>query len=324
VFLTEVPSVIKNSLKIIFAGTPEFAAVALQALLESPHEVLAVYTQPDRPAGRGRQMTASPVKMLASKNKIPVFQPLTLRDAAEQSILSELNADVMVVAAYGLLLPPVVLALPKWGCYNIHTSLLPKWRGAAPIQRAILAGDSTTGVTIIKMDEGLDTGPMLLKKECAINTDDTSATLHDRLAKLGAETILSVLSDLEIYNANAAAQDNSQASYAHKIKKEEARLDWNDSAQACDCKIRAFNPWPIAQTTLQNENIRVWKASVQQAAASKPPGTIVNVAASGIDVATGKNILRLQKIQFPGGKVLAVSDILNSRQRDFAVGKILG
>jgi methionyl-tRNA formyltransferase len=316
--------VTQHSLKIIFAGTPEFSAVALQALLNSPHEVIAVYTQPDRPAGRGRQLTASPVKALALQNNLPVFQPISLRDEQQQKILAALNADVMVVAAYGLILPSEVLQTPRWGCYNIHTSLLPKWRGAAPIQRAILAGDKITGVTIIKMDEGLDTGPMLLKKECAIKADDTSVTLHDRLAQLGAESMLAVLAGLEKYNATAAGQDNSQATYAHKIKKEEAQLDWHDTADACDCKIRAFNPWPIAQTTLQNENIRVWEASVQQSLTNQPPGTIVKVSASGIEVATGKNVLRLQKIQFPGGKVLAVSDILNSRQRDFAVGKLLG
>jgi methionyl-tRNA formyltransferase len=313
-----------QSLKIIFAGTPEFSAVALQALLNSPHEIVAVYTQPDRPAGRGRQLTASPVKALALQNNLPVFQPLTLRDAAEQKILADHNADVMVVAAYGLILPAEVLQVPTWGCYNIHTSLLPKWRGAAPIQRAILAGENATGVTIIKMDEGLDTGPMLLKKDCAIGPNDTSVTLHDRLATLGADAMLTVLSDLDKYNADADAQDNSEATYAHKIKKEEAQLNWNDTAEACDCKIRAFNPWPVAQTTLQNESIRVWEASVQPSATNQTPGTIVKVSASGIDVATGKNILRLQKMQFPGGKVLAVSDILNSRQRDFAVGKILG
>ncbi len=314
----------QNSLKIIFAGTPEFAAVALQALLNSPHEVIAVYTQPDRPAGRGRQLTASPVKALALQNNLPVFQPLSLRAESEQKILAELNADVMVVAAYGLILPSVVLQTPTWGCYNIHTSLLPKWRGAAPIQRAILAGETITGVTIIKMDEGLDTGPMLLKKDCVIETTDTSATLHDRLAQLGAASMLKVLADLEKYNASAEPQDNTQATYAHKIKKDEAYLDWHDTAAACDGKIRAFNPWPIAQTILQTENIRVWEASVQASESKQPPGTIVKVAASGIDVAAGKNILRLQKLQFPGGKVLAVADILNSRQRDFAVGKILG
>jgi methionyl-tRNA formyltransferase len=217
--------------------------------------------------------------------------------------------------------------VPKLGCFNIHTSLLPRWRGAAPIQRAILAGDTVTGISIMQMDKGLDTGSILLKKECSIENDDTSVSLHDRLATLGSIAILEVLNELSILpdsDLHSQPQDNNQATYAHKIKKEEALLDWNSSAEELDRKIRAFNPWPIAQTTLQDKTFRVWQASVQHLTTKNQPGEIVKVSPAGIDIATGKNILRLQKIQFPGGKVLAVSDILNSRQLDFAVGNILG
>jgi methionyl-tRNA formyltransferase len=311
-------------LKIIFAGTPEFSAVALQALLASEHEVIAVYTQPDRPAGRGRQLTASAVKTLSLQNNIPLYQPLTLRSTQEEKIIASLNADVMVVAAYGLMLPLPLLQTPTWGCLNIHTSLLPRWRGAAPIQRAILTGDKMTGVTIIQMDEGLDTGPMLLKKECAIQATDTSASLHDRLAQLGAAAILTVLDDLQKHLLAAEIQDNTQATYAHKIKKEEAIIHWNSSAAELDCKIRAFNPWPVAQTQLQETTLRIWEAVVLEQETTAPPGTIIKFSAQGIDVATSKNILRLQKLQLPGGKILACADILNSRSNDFSIGKVLG
>ena len=314
-----------SSLKILFAGTPEFSAVALQALLQSEHTVLAVYTQPDRPSGRGRKLTSSPVKELALQNNLPVHQPLSLRDKNEQQILADYNADIMVVAAYGLLLPLRVLQIPHLGCVNIHTSLLPRWRGAAPIQHAILAGDKETGVTIIQMDEGLDTGPMLLKKTCAIKLDDTSETLHQHLAELGAKAILETLSNLANGSAIPEAQDNASSTYAKKISKEEARLDWNDCATELQQKVRAFNPWPVAYIAIEDKNIRVWEATVlEKEVKNILPGSIISMTPEGIDIATSKNVLRLQKLQFPGGKILAVKDILNSRQQDFAVGKLLG
>jgi methionyl-tRNA formyltransferase len=313
------------TLKIIFAGTPEFSAVALQALIQSRHRVVAVYTQPDRPAGRGRKLTASPVKELALQHNIPVFQPLSLRDPAEQKILQDLKADIMVVAAYGLLLPLSVLQAPRLGCVNIHTSLLPRWRGAAPIQRAILAGDTQTGITIIQMNEGLDTGEELLKKECAIQAADTSATLHARLADLGATVILRVLDEVASGTAKSLPQDNANATYAKKITKEEAHLHWHESAKTLQQKVQAFNPWPVAYFQLGDQNIRVWQAcEIQEDTKKQQPGTILKVSPEGMDIATGENILRLQKLQLPGGKILAVNDILNSRQQDFAVGKVLG
>jgi methionyl-tRNA formyltransferase len=317
---------IKNALRVIFAGTPEFSAVILKSILDAKHDVVAVLTQPDRPSGRGRQLTASPVKNIALERKIKIEQPDRL-GADEFKIIEAFKADIMVVAAYGLIVPEFTLSLPRWGCFNIHTSLLPRWRGAAPIQRAILAGDAVTGISIMQMDKGLDTGPILLKKECSIENNDTSVSLHDRLATLGSIAILEVLDKLSNHpdsDLHPQPQDDSKATYAHKIKKEEAILDWNTTAEDLDRKIRAFNPWPIAQTTLQNKIIRVWQATVQPSTSQNKPGAIVKVSPAGIDIATGKNILRLQKIQFPGGKVLAVSDILNSRQLDFAVGTILG
>ncbi|MDR3478114.1 MAG: methionyl-tRNA formyltransferase [Gammaproteobacteria bacterium] len=317
---------LSKSLNIIFAGTPEFSAVALQALLDSHHIVKAVYTQPDRPAGRGRKLTASPVKELALKAELPVHQPLTLRNEDEQKILANLEADVMVVVAYGLLLPLPVLNAPRLGCINIHGSLLPRWRGAAPIQRAILAGDEKTGITIMQMDEGLDTGPMLHTVETVIKADDTSETMYEQLAVLGAKAVLETLDQLAEGKANPIAQNNDLATYAHKIKKEEAELNWQWQAEALERAIRAFNPWPICFTHLDEHVLRIWQASVIPDAtpANKQPGTLLQVSQQGIDVATGKNILRIQKLQLPGGRVLPVADILNARQLDFVVGKILG
>lgn len=305
---------------IIFAGTPDFSTHALSALIASQHQICAVYTQPDRPAGRGRQLTASPVKALALQHQLPVFQPQTLRDPIEQQKLADLQADIMVVVAYGLLLPKAVLTAPRLGCLNIHASLLPRWRGAAPIQRAILAGDARTGITIMQMDEGLDTGAMLYKTDCAISASDTSETLHEKLAVMGADAILHVLNHLT--ELKPEIQDNAQANYAQKIKKEEAVLDWQQSAQELDQKIRAFNPWPVAFFA---NNIRVWQAKVL---ADKKhdalPGTVLAVSSEGIDVATGQGVLRLMQLQFPGGRVLSAVDILNARKNDFAVGNRLG
>jgi methionyl-tRNA formyltransferase len=317
---------LSKSLNIIFAGTPEFSAVALQTLLDSHHIVKAVYTQPDRPAGRGRKLTASPVKELALKANLPVHQPPTLRNEDEQKILADMQADVMVVVAYGLLLPAPVLNAPRLGCINIHGSLLPRWRGAAPIQRAILSGDATTGITIMQMDEDLDTGPMLHIVECPIDLDDTSETMYDKLAVLGANAVLETLDQLANATATPVTQNNDHATYAHKIKKEEAELNWQSPAETLERAIRAFNPWPICFTHLDEHVLRIWQAQVVEdpTAEKKQPGALLQVSSQGIDVATGKNILRLQKLQLPGGRVLPVADILNAGQLDFVVGKILG
>ncbi|HSW94354.1 MAG TPA: methionyl-tRNA formyltransferase [Gammaproteobacteria bacterium] len=311
----------KKKLKIIFAGTPLFSVHSLSALIEAGHEVVAVYTQPDRRAGRGQKLAESPVKKLAMEKNIPVYQPETLRDAVEQKKLAALSADIMVVVAYGLLLPPPVLEAPLYGCINVHASLLPHWRGAAPIQRAILAGDTKTGVTIMQMNEGLDTGDMLYKVECPIHADETSATLHDRLAVLGSEALLNTLQNRD--SLSPEKQDNALASYAHKLSKNEAKLDWQRPAIELDRQIRAFNPWPSAETQCDGQLLKIWRAEILSQKTDAAPGEIVRVSKAGIDVATGEGLLRLLKIQLPNGKPLPVLDILNARSSLFSTGHLL-
>lgn len=311
----------KPSLRIIFAGTPEFAAVALDALLHSSHQVIAVYTQPDKPAGRGLKLTASPVKELALTHQLPVYQPKTLKDTHEQEILAGLNADVMVVAAYGLLLPVDVLRAPRLGCINIHPSLLPRWRGAAPIQRTIFAGDTITGVTIMQMDQGLDTGPMLLQQQYILDHDETSQTLHDKLAKLGSTALIETLDLLAQDKIKAQPQDNALATYAQKISKEEAMLDWMQPATELECEVRAFNPWPITYTSWHGQHLRIWEAKALMTEHNLPPRILMHASPEGIDITTGKGVLRLLKVQLPGGKALAVKDFYNARRAELIEGE---
>jgi len=297
--------------KIIFAGTPHFAASALQALL-GRHRIAAVLTQPDRPAGRGMQLSQSPVKQLALQHGIPVLQPLSLKNEAIQQTLGALNADVMVVAAYGLILPGPVLAIPRYGCLNIHASLLPRWRGAAPIQRAILAGDKETGITIMQMDEGLDTGAMLLRRTCPISVEDTASTLHDTLAALGASCLLEALELLEQGRLVPEAQNDAMACYAAKLQKSEAGIDWTRSAEEIHRAIRAFNPFPGSVTNLANApGIKIWRASLQSERGG-PPGEVLQVGKSGILVACGTGALNLETLQKPGGKSQPAQQFLQS------------
>jgi len=307
--------------KIIFAGTPEFATPSLQALIDSKHELCAVYTQPDRPSGRGQKPTQSPIKNLALKHEFPIYQPRNFNEEAEIELLSSLNADLMIVVAYGIILPSRILTTPTLGCINVHASLLPHWRGAAPIQYAIRAGDKETGITIMQLDEGMDTGPILNHISCPIHADDTAQSLHDRLAPLGAEALLIALEDLEQGKTQPKPQDNRQASYAAKLNKSDAHIDWHQDADKIERMIRAYNPWPIAYSEMDGEIVRIWQAKLREETTDKPPGTIISASKQGIAVATGKGTLSLSHIQLPGAKVLQVGDILNARRELFAENK---
>ena len=309
-----------NKLKLIFAGTPDFAARHLAALLSSDHEVVAVYTQPDKPAGRGQKLTASPVKELALAHALPVYQPASLRNEEAQVELAALGADLMVVVAYGLILPKAVLDTPRLGCLNVHGSLLPRWRGAAPIQRAIWAGDAETGVTIMQMDVGLDTGAMIRKVSCTIASDETSASLYDKLAELGPQALVDTLDAMAAGDTTAEVQDDALANYAQKLSKEEARIDWSMEAVAIERCIRAFNPWPISWFEVADQTIKVWQAEVIDSDHGQSAGTLLKADKQGIDVATGKGVLRLLTLQPPGKKAMSVPDLLNSRRDWFEPG----
>lgn len=309
-------------LKIIFAGTPDFAARHLDALLASEHQVVAVFTQPDRPAGRGNKLTPSPVKVLAQSNDIPVFQPKSLRPEESQQLVANLQADIMVVVAYGLILPKAVLDMPRLGCINVHGSLLPRWRGAAPIQRALWAGDNETGVTIMQMDVGLDTGDMLYKLACPVTAEDTSATLYNKLAQLGPQGLLDTLTQLADGRAHPEKQDEALANYAEKLSKEEARLNWQLPAMQLERCIRAFNPWPMSFFNIDDQPIKVWQASVLPHA-DKQPGEIIQADKQGIQIATAEGVLNLLQLQPAGKKPMSAQDLLNSRREWFEPGTIL-
>ena len=287
-------------MKIIFAGTPQFAASALAALLKE-HQIVAVLTQPDRPAGRGMQLAAGPVKQLAVQHGLPVLQPDTLKNAEAQRAIAALEADVMVVAAYGLILPQAVLQLPRYGCLNIHASLLPRWRGAAPIQRALLAGDAETGITIMQMDAGLDTGAMLLRRACPIAPEDNAQTLHDKLAELGAGSIFEALRLLQEQRLTPVKQDDAVATYAAKLLKSEGKIDWRQDARQLERAVRAYNPFPVCHADFNGVTIKIWQAGLC-AGEQGVPGKVLAVDKRGITVACGKDALRLEVLQRPGGK----------------------
>jgi len=313
-------------LRLAFAGTPDFAAASLQAVLDSPHEVVAVLTQPDRAAGRGKKVQMSPVKQLAQAHHIDVLQPENLKGEAIRQQLRDLNLDALVVVAYGLIIPQVVLDIPRLGCLNVHGSLLPRWRGAAPIQRAISVGDTETGNTIMQMEAGLDTGPMLLSEALPIGDSETGGELHDRLAAQGARLLVTVLNDLEPYLANATVQPDDGVTYAHKLSKAEGQLDFRLPTRALYNRIRAFNPFPVAWVPLKGQPMRIWKASESPLPGKDDdePGHILNVDDNGIQVATGDGILTLEELQLPGKRRMAVADLLRGNPDLFQVGEPLG
>ena len=312
-----------EKLDIIFAGTPDFAANHLQALIDAEFNVVAVYSQPDRPAGRGKKLTASAVKEVALANNIAVYQPENFKQAESVEQLAALHADLMIVVAYGLILPNSVLTTPRLGCLNVHGSLLPRWRGAAPFQRAIWAGDKETGVTIMQMDEGLDTGDMLKKVSCPIEDDETSGSLYAKVAKKAPAVLIETVKQLQAGELIAEKQDASEATYAKKLSKAEALINWQDDAEFIDRCIRAFNPWPVSYFEWAGQVIKVHQAKIVAVTTSASPGTIINVDKQGIQVATGSGVLNLEVIQLAGKKAMPVQDVLNSRRELFTVSSNL-
>lgn len=317
-------------MRLVFAGTPDFAATALRALLGTHHTIVGVYSQPDRPAGRGRKLQPSPVKQVALDNGIPVFQPENLKTPEAQQELADLRPEVMIVAAYGLILPQAVLEIPAHGCLNIHASLLPRWRGAAPIQRAIAGGDENTGITIMQMDKGLDTGAMLLKSQTSIEATDTGGSLHDRLADMGGKAIIEALSRLENSELHGEKQNNEDACYAHKLSKEEGHIDWTQNAPAIERLIRAFNPWPGTysdlkqlRADLEQQRLRIHQATATEESSQKPAGTVIRREREGIDIACGNGTLRITRLQLPGSRAQSVNDLINGGKQLLLPGQEL-
>jgi methionyl-tRNA formyltransferase len=303
-----------SRLRVAFAGTPDFAVPHLRACRMPGIDFVAVYTQPDRPAGRGRKLVPSPVKQAAIAADIPVEQPETLKSPDVQTRLRSLDLDLLIVVAYGLILPRKVLATPRLGCWNVHASLLPRWRGAAPIQRAILAGDRETGVCVMQMEAGLDTGPVLLRRALPITDSDTGATLHDKLAALGAMALRDALqSVLDGQTLSPQPQSDEGITYAHKLDKAEARIDWIDSAIDIERKVRAFDPWPIAEADVGNDRLRIWSARALPSHTERAAGSVISANKNGIDVATGDGVLRIREVQRAGGRRMPVGDYLNAR-----------
>lgn len=301
-------------MRLAFAGTPAFAVPTLDALRNAGHDICAIYTQPDRPAGRGRKPAASAVKQYGARHGLPVWQPATLRD--ETARLSASAPDALIVVAYGLLLPPAILSVPRHGCLNVHASILPRWRGAAPVARAIEAGDTDTGVSIMQMEAGLDTGPVLARAHMAIGAVDTAAALQDRLAARGAALLVETLTQLVAGTITPQPQDATQATYAHKLSKSEATVDWRQPATVVHRKIRAFNPWPVAQTTWRGELLRLWEVgpSALTATTDRPPGTVIDATDSGVRVATGDGAVTITRLQAAGGKALTAVEFLNGHR----------
>ena len=323
--VTDIPAPQANSpLRIIFAGTPDFAAGHLQTLVDSEHEIVAVYTQPDRPSGRGKKVQPTPVKAVALEANIPVFQPASLKSTEEQAQLAEFKADVMVVVAYGLLLPKAVLDIPKYGCMNVHASLLPRWRGAAPIQHAIWANDQQTGVTIMQMDVGLDTGDMLCVATTDITAEDTASSLHDKLLELGKNALLHTLAACSHDALAPEKQDDSLSNYARKLEKTDGLLDWNKTANELETQIRALTPWPGCYSFIGDTRFKVWSALVMPQHINVLPGTILESSPAGILIACAENALLLTELQLPGKKKLAAAEVLNANQQRFQKNYILG
>ncbi|KTF13586.1 methionyl-tRNA formyltransferase [Pseudoalteromonas carrageenovora] len=309
-------------LRIIFAGTPDFAARHLQALIQSEHQIVGVYSQPDRPAGRGKKLKASEVKALALEHNLPVFQPQSLKNDDALVDLKNLNADIMIVVAYGLILPKAILEAPRLGCLNVHGSILPRWRGAAPIQRAIWAGDEQTGVTIMQMDEGLDTGDMLHISRCAINADETSASLYTKLAELGPDALIETVNKLAKGELKAEPQNDELANYAKKLSKDEANIDWSMDAAQIERNIRSFNPWPVCFTQMAEQTVKIYQAQVVDQTGSA--GQVLSSDKTGVVVACGKHAICITQLQPQGKKPMAISDFLNGRSDWVTPGTVLG